>query len=195
MLNLSWDLFIAVIFAVIIAYSFIIGRQNTVKVIIGSYIAILTADGLGNLFREYVFQTPQIADLMSFIGAGGEEKSMILIKVVVFITAIVIIAMKGGFEVHGAQHHGVIGIITNLIFGFLSAGLVISTLLIYVSGASFVDGNVNMVNNTLASAYADSEFIRLMIDNYNFWFTLPAVAFLISSLFQNKAEAMETEGE
>lgn len=189
MLKLSWDLFVVVIFAVIIAYSFIIGKSNTLKVIIGSYIAILTADGLGNLFKQYLLSSKQVVLFLKFFGLGSEEKTMILVKVFVFILAIVIISMKGGFEVNGgANRGGVIGLIMNLIFGFLSAGLVVSTLLIYVSGASFVGGNVSILNNTLASAYAESQMVKLMIDNYNFWFALPAVSFLIASLFNKKEQ-------
>lgn len=191
MLKLSWDLFVVVVFAVIIAYSFIIGKENTLKVIIGSYIAILTADGLGNLFKEYVLSSKQVIAFLKFFGLGSEDKTMILLKVLVFILAIVIISIKGGFEIKGGGigKGGIVSIIMNLIFGFLSAGLVVSTLLIYVSGASFVSGNVSILNNTLASAYAESEMVKLMIDNYNFWFALPAVAFLISSLF-NKKESL-----
>lgn len=187
MLKLSWDLFVIVVFAVIIAYSFIIGKSNTLKVIIGSYIAILTADGLGNLFKQYLLSSKQVVLFLKFFGLGGEDKTMILVKVLVFILAIVIISMKGGFEVHeSGSHGGVIGLIMNLIFGFLSAGLMVSTLLIYVSGASFVGGTVSILNNTLASAYAESQMVKLMIDNYNFWFALPAVAFLVASLFNKK---------
>jgi hypothetical protein len=190
MLKLSWDLFVIVVFAVIIAYSFIIGKSNTLKVIIGSYIAILTADGLGNLFKEYLLSSKQVVLFLKFFGLGGEDKTMILVKVLVFILAIVIISMKGGFEVHDSgSHGGVIGLIMNLIFGFLSAGLVVSTLLIYVSGASFVGGTVSILNNTLASAYAESQMVKLMIDNYNFWFALPAVSFLVASLFNKKESA------
>ncbi len=189
MLKLSWDLFVVVIFAVIIAYSFIIGKQNTLKVIIGTYIAILTADGLGNLFKQYVLTSKEALAFMKVFGLAGEDKTMILIKIIVFITAIIIISIKGGFEVRsGLGHGGVIGMIMTLIFGFLSAGLVVSTLLIYASGASFVAGNVSMVNNTLAAAYTESQMVKLMIDNYNLWFALPAVAFLISSLFNKKEQ-------
>lgn len=187
MLKLSWDLFVVVIFAVIIAYSFIIGKANTLKIIIGTYIAILTADGLGNLFRQHILSSTDAVTLLKFFGIGGEDKTMILVKVMVFILAIVIIAIKGGFEINSkVMHGGIIGLIMNLIFGFLSAGLVVSTLLVYVSGASFVGGNVSIMNNTLAAAYANSSMIKLMIDNYNFWFALPAVSFLISSLFNKR---------
>lgn len=188
MLKLSWDLFIVVVFAVIVAYSFIIGKENTLKVIIGSYIAILAADGIGNLFKQYVLTSKQFVTFMNFLGIGGEDKSIIMIKVVIFITAIVILAMRGGFEIKsGLGKGGVIGIILTLIFGFLSAGLVVSTLLIYASGASFVSGDINIANNTLAAAYSESNLVKMMIDNYNLWFALPAVSFVVMSLF-NKSE-------
>lgn len=190
MLKLSWDLFVIVIFAVIIAYSFIIGKQNTIKVIIGTYIAILTADGLGNLFQQYALSSKELVLFLKFFGFINEDRTMIFVKVITFIIAIVIISMKGGFEVHGGGHAGVIGIIMNLIFGFLSAALMTSTLLIYVSGASFVGGTVNIANNALSAAYVDSNLIKLMINNYNFWFALPAVTFLISSLFNKNQQTV-----
>lgn len=187
MLKLSWDLFVIVIFAVIVAYSFIVGRENTLKIIVGSYLAILTADGLGNLFKQYALSSKDFLFFLKFMGFADPDKTMILLKVGIFILAIVIIALKGGFEVrHSLGSGGVVGIIMNLIFGFLSAGLVISTLLIYASGASFVAGNISILNSALNAAYKESELIRMMMDNYNLWFALPAVAFLSSSLFNKK---------
>ena len=52
-INLSWDLFVIVFFTVIIAYTFIIGRNQSIKVIISTYIAILAADGVSNLIDLY----------------------------------------------------------------------------------------------------------------------------------------------
>lgn len=188
MLKLSWDLFVVVIFTVIITYSFIIGKENTLKIIIGSYIAILTADGIGNLFKQYILTSRQAAAFLKVIGMENQIETMVLIKVAVFIGAILIIALRGTFEVKAAKHGSVINLIVTLIFGTLSAGLVISTLLIYVSGASFVEGTVTILNNSLASAYKDSDMVKLMIDNYNLWFALPAVSFLIASLFYKKEQ-------
>lgn len=192
MLKLSWDLFIVVIFAVIIAYSFIIGKENTLKVIVGSYIAILSADGIGNLFKEYVLSSSQFVTFLKVIGLGSEDKSIIMIKVLVFIAAIVILSIRGGFDVKtNIGKDGVIGLILNLIFGVLSAGLVVSTLLVYASGASFVMGDITIANNSLAAAYSESDLVKMMIDNYNLWFALPAVSFVVLSLF-NKSEEMTT---
>ncbi len=49
-IQLTWDLFILVFFVVIVAYSLIIGRGNTLKVILGTYVAALAADAFGNIF-------------------------------------------------------------------------------------------------------------------------------------------------
>ena len=60
-INLSWDLFVIVFFTVIIAYTFIIGRNQAVKIIISTYIAILAADGVGNIVERYFLgQEPAI---------------------------------------------------------------------------------------------------------------------------------------
>lgn len=189
MLKLSWDLFVIVLFTIVVAYSFIIGREKTLRVIIGTYLAILTADGLGNLFKQYIFSSKDFVYLLKSIGLGPEDYTLILIKIVVCIAAIVIITVRGGFSVtSNFLNGGVVGIIMNSIFGFLSAGLLISTFLVYASGASFVSGNVTLTSHALSEAYNQSEMIRLMINNYNFWFSVPALAFLITSLFNSVEE-------
>ena len=52
-LQLTWDLFIIVFFVIVVAYSLIIGRDNTIKVILGTYVAIVCADAIGALFAHY----------------------------------------------------------------------------------------------------------------------------------------------
>lgn len=189
--QLSWDLFVLVVFTVIIAYSFIIGKENTLKVTIGTYIAVLTADGLGNLFKTHLLVSKPFFQFLKLFGVNTQDKAFILFKVVVFIIAIVIIAMKGSFEVRKeGSRGGTIGLISNLIFGFLSAGLIVSTLLTYVSGASFVQGAVTISNSALTSIYANSKLVKVMIDNYNLWFSLPAVTFVVWSLFKKKDPVM-----
>ncbi len=188
MLKLSWDLFVIVIFTVIVAYSIIIGREKTLRVTIATYLAILTADGIGNLFKQYFFSNKEFTSILHLAGIGIEDYTLILVKILVCITAIVIVTIKGSFTVSSNfLKGGAVGVIMNMIFGFLSAGLLISTFLVYSSGASFVAGSVTMTNQTLSEAYGQSEMIRMMIDNYNFWFSVPSLAFIITSLF-NSAE-------
>lgn len=176
-LRLSWDLFIIVFFGIVIAYSFIIGRNQTVKVIIATYMAILTADGLGNVFNTYLL--PAAPTLQ---GESGEQ-TMILLKIAVFVIVIVLLAIKGGFRVDLLNENSVATrILSNLSFGFLNAGLIVSTLLVYLTGGSFVAGTTQAALST--NLYLESRVVQLLIDNYSIWFAIPAVSIVILSFFE-----------
>lgn len=176
-LRLSWDLFIIVFFGVVIAYSFIIGRNQTLKVIIASYMAILTADGLGNIFNTYLI--PASPALQGDLG----EQTMIMSKIFVFVLVIILLAIKGGFRVDVLPEKRVtVRILSNLTFGFLNAGLIVSTLLVYLTGGSFVMGTVQSAFET--NLYTESELVKLMIDNYSIWFAIPALSIVMVSFFE-----------
>lgn len=180
-IRLSWDLFVLVFFAIVIAYSFIIGRNQTLKVIIASYIAILTADGIGNLIQTYLLPTAPTLQ-----GETGDQ-ALVLIKIFIFVTVIVLLVIKGGFQVNILPEQSLVTrIIANLSFGFLNAGLMVSTLLIYLTGGSFVTGTVEAGLQT--NLYRESQFIQTIVDNYNVWFAVPAIALVLVSLFQRQPE-------
>ena len=48
-LTLSWDLFIVFFFSVVTAYSFIIGKHQTLTTLVAAFIAILATQGLGHV--------------------------------------------------------------------------------------------------------------------------------------------------
>lgn len=180
-LRLSWDLFILVFFGIVIAYSFIIGRNQTLKVIISTYMAILTADGLGNLIKVYLLPTAPTLQ-----GEMGEE-ALVLIKIFTFVLVIVILSIKGGFRVDILPERSMMTrVLANLSFGFLNAGLMISTLLVYLTGGSFVSGIMPV--GFASTLYQESQFIRSVVDNYNLWFALPVIGLVFISLFQRTEE-------
>ena len=180
-LRLSWDLFILFFFAIVIAYSFIIGRNQTLKVIISTYMAILTADGLGNLIKTYLL--PAAPTLQGEMG----DQAMVLIKILTFVLVIVILAIKGGFQVNLAPEGSIVTrVLANLTFGFLNAGLMVSTLLVYLTGGSFVTGNIPA--GIATTLYQESIFVKSIVDNYNVWFALPVLGVVLISLFQRTEE-------
>ncbi|OIP79780.1 hypothetical protein COW94_00870 [Candidatus Peregrinibacteria bacterium CG22_combo_CG10-13_8_21_14_all_44_10] len=180
-IRLSWDLFIIVFFSVIIAYSFIIGKDKTLKVIIGTYLAILTADGLGNLFEQYL-----LPSIPSLAGPEGGQ-ALILMKILVFIAVIVLITVKGGFSVDVLSDKTAgTRMLATFVFGVLNAGLIVSTILVFISGFSFVNGFYGMMSVT--SLYQESDLVRMMVDNYNVWFSLPAIAFTGVSVMESGME-------
>jgi len=184
-INLSWDLFVIVFFAVIIAYSFIIGRNQTLKIIISSYIAILTADGVGNLIQHFLMNDANAGGILGSPDAGG----LVVIKIFIFVFTIVLISTRGRFTINMDKHgSSIINVILNLTYGILSAGLITSTILIYTSGASLVQETGIVLNEAVLAMYHDSIMVQTMINNYNIWFSLPAITFVISSFLGKELE-------
>jgi len=187
-LLLSWNLFILAIFIVIIAYSYIIGANKTVKTIISAYLAILASDGIGNIFRDYVLFSDNFAKIVSLFNMGSPDEMLISMKVIIFATAVVILTVRGAFDVKINPNNAPGGqIFVTGVFGFLSAGLIMSTLLVYVSGSSMIQ-KVSLQSN-IVELYTSSEFVKFMVDYYDFWFAAPVVILIAwSLLFETSSE-------
>src|SRR3989339_766424 len=98
---LSWDLFIVAFFAIIIAYSFIIGKNNTVKIILGTYVAALSADAAGNLFAAYFSHSAAFIKLLHTASPGsGPDSSAAMVKLFLFVFVVIVMAVRGGFTVN-----------------------------------------------------------------------------------------------
>lgn len=187
-IRLSWDLFIVVFFVIIVAYSLIIGRDNTLKVILGTYVAALAADASGNLFGKYFSGSELFIKLLKFAALGSEDAAVVFIKVVVFVALVILFAVKGAFFVQTvSDRSGPIRFIINCIYAVFSAGLIISVILVFVSGVSFIaNGSQETTGTALWSIYSQSEFVRSIVGNSYFWFSAPALVFLIQSLYSKK---------
>lgn len=184
-IRLSWDLFVMVFFIVIVAYSFIIGRDNTLKVILGTYVAAIAADACGNIFEAYFAGSAVFLKLLQFAAVGNEQEAVILVKVIVFVTLVILYAVKGAFEVRTVDDRSsIIRIVLLVIYAVMSAGLIISVILVFVSGVSLVGGGDSETTSTaLRSLYTRSKIIRILLGNAYMFFALPALSFLIHSLY------------
>lgn len=186
-MQLSWDLFILVFFAVVIAYSFIIGRNQTMKVILGTYVAVLCADGLGNLFAKYFVTSQTFLKFLKFFAIGDQAQATAFFKVLILLILVVLIAVRGMFNVEADDDTNVtIKIIMLLLMGVFSAGLMMSAVLVFISGTSLI-GGVAGSNNILLDVYNSSRLVRIMIDYANLWFFLPGIAFVVMSILHKKS--------
>lgn len=187
---LSWDLFILAFFVVIIAYSFIIGRDNTLKVILGTYVAILAADSVGALFGQYFAGSELFVRILQSASVNTDEEAVIFIKVLVFIVFVILFAVRGAFHVETSEDRSsLMRLVMTFLYGFLSAGLIVSAVLSFISGISFVGGgSVQTTKTALWQIYNTSEVIRTMVQYTYAWFSVPALAFLIHSLHTHKVE-------
>lgn len=181
-LALTWNLVLLSAFVLLFAYGFLLGQNATIKLILSLYIAILTADGFAGILKRFVFDlSPGFQKLLG----THEIEIFSWIRILLLLIAVVIFVVKSGFHVvldlhdHWAMRFGVL-----TLFSAFSALLFISTILIYLSGNSFVEG---MLLAHEIKIYEESFLAQILIDYYQFWFSLPAIAFLASSfLFESK---------
>ena len=180
-ITLSWDLFVIVFFAVVITYSLIIGKHESVKIIISTYIAIVAAQGLGNLMER---ASGGSAPLFDMVGITVNISLFSTTKLILFILTIVFLAVRGGFEIDYNKDGGsLIDTVITAVFGFVTAGLMLSTLITFVADVPLLDNSI-MQNDTIASLMKDNKLMAAMIINQDLWFTLPALI-LIAIGFMN----------
>lgn len=183
-INLSWDLFVIVFFVIIMAYSFIIGRNNTLKVILGTYVAALAADACGNLFGKYFSGSEIFMKLLKMATITNEDEAVVFVKVLIFVILVILFAVKGAFEVNTSDDSSpIVRMAMTIMYSVLSAGLIISVILAFVSGVSFIGGgSTETVGSALWPLYNKSQLIRMMVEHSFLWFAAPAIVFLVQSL-------------
>ena len=116
--------------------------------------------------------------------------SVIFVKVLVFVALVILFAVRGAFEVDTIDDRSAaIRIVMSVIYAIMSAGLIISIILVFVSGVSFIGGgSAETTGAALWDIYSKSAFVRSIVSNSYLWFSVPALAFLIHSLYSTKKE-------
>lgn len=179
-LTLTWDLFILVFFLIIVSYSVMIGKDQTIKVILSSYIAILASDAIGGLIARVIGG----GAVTNVLVISSESKAIIMMKIGIFVFLTVALATRGAFEIVASEERSpFMRMMMTIAYGVLSAGLIVSTILVYVSGLSLLSTGTLFTQNPIQEVAQGSQLVQLMIENYAIWFSLPAIAFVISSLF------------
>lgn len=187
-ITLSWDLFILVFFIVIVAYSLIIGRDNTLKVILGTYVSMIAADAGGNLFGMYFGGSPLLLSAFKIAAVTNEDEAIVLVKLIIFVLFVILFAVRGAFDVSTADDRSApVRFVLSIVYAVMSAGLIISAILVFVSGVSFIGGgSVETPATALWGIYLESQLIRVMLAYSYVWFAVPALVFLVHSLYTKK---------
>ncbi len=174
-LTLSWDLFIVFFFSVVTAYSFIIGKHETLKILVAAYIAILATQGVGNILTRFSGETEPVYRILKVMGVNFNISTLSVTKLMIFMLSIIAIALKGGFSVeYGRSHASFIALAATGLFGFATAGLIITTLLTFVAGSPILDPALGS-QPLLVPLMQSSTLVQIMVLNQDLWFALPAL--------------------
>jgi hypothetical protein len=183
-LTLSWDLFIIVFFALVVTYSFIIGRKESMKIIVSSYIAIVAVQGIGN-FTERILGLSGAQSALGLVGIPIDASIVSIIKLVLFVTVVVFLAVRAGVHVQwGNEGTMVMNIAITALSGFATAGLLLATLLTFISGAPLLDMHV-VATPALEKVISQSTLLQLVIQNLDLWFTFPAAVLIAAGFLNN----------
>lgn len=184
-LTLSWDLFIIVFFALVITYSFIIGKKESVKIILSSYIAIVAVQGVGN-FAERILGFSQTQSMLGSVGIPLDAGITSIVKLTLFIIIVVFLAVRAGLHVQYARDGSVaVNMAMTGLCGFATAGLLLATLLTFIAGAPLLSMQVTATPG-LQTILNQSTLMSLMIQNLDLWFTLPAAVLIAAGAVGNK---------
>lgn len=182
-ITLTWDLFIIVFFAIVITYSFIIGKLESVKIIIASYVAIVAVQGIGNILQRVLGSS---ASVLKILGITLNIELISITKLVLFVIILIALAIWSGAEVTYQEEPGfAMHAILTALFGFTTAGLLVSTLVTYAAGVPLLDQNLPNVS-ALSPMIQQSQLMQLMILNQDLWFSLPALLLLAAGFMGNR---------
>ncbi len=181
-LTLSWDLFIIVFFAIVITYSFIIGKHESIKIIVSSYIAIVTVQAVGNIF-ERLFGMSDAQSMLGILGLGTFDTSVTsVLKLILFITIIVFLAVRAGLHVQYQQEHtALIGALLTGCSGFATAGILLVTLLTYIAGVPLLNLHLDSAPALLEAAQ-QSSVLKILVENQDALFVLPAGVLIVAGI-------------
>lgn len=185
-LTLSWDLFIIVFFVVITTYTTIIGKKESMKVIIATYVAIVAAQGIGNVLQRIMSTAPQSA--LNMLGLTGNLPFLSIMKLVLFIVIIVLLTIRGGVQLQYEKETMLVNFFITVLCGLATAGLLLCALLTYVSNIPLLDMGMPKLAS-LSPIIQQSHLMQIMVLNQDLWFSFPAIV-LIGAGFAGKSQKL-----
>lgn len=174
---LSWDLAIVVFFAILMSLGFIIGRNQTMKVIIAAYIAVIALQGIGSVLIRL---TGGGSGFFGSIGIPIDPTLVSLGQIFFFLLCVIVFIIKSGVDIsHKNDAGSIMMMIYTGLLGFSLAGLIASTILSYAAGNDVLTSGF-LATIAIGPLLKQSTLAELLILNQDLWYALPA--FLIVTM-------------
>jgi hypothetical protein len=184
-LSVTWDLSIIIIVAIVMSFVFIVGVEKTVKIIVASYIAIITTQGLGNVLGRLIGSSDVF---LTSLGLEGDTTVLPLMKIFFFVLCILILVLKSGMDITFEHKTGmVMSIVMTALLGLSLAGLLLSTLVTYASGSALLDPGF-LASSALPVLSEASTLMQLLMLNQDIWYTLPAFLIIVIGFLESSDE-------
>ncbi len=178
---LSWDLLIILFVALVVAYSFIVGKDASVKIIVSTYIALVAVQALGNVAMLMLN-----ASTASSVGLSLSPDVLAIGRVILFAAAVVFMAVKGGINIESGQSFGAAwDIVVATALGLSTSLLLLSSLITYITGKPILDVTLGSAD-VLSGILLTSPLVHAIVTYQHVWFALPAVLLLTIGFLGNR---------
>jgi hypothetical protein len=156
----SWDLFIILFFVILTVYGLLLGRGRVFNILINAYVGLVIATELGGIAFDYL---SGVASIQHSVGL-----SVFGAKVLIFAAVIFILTMKS--ELSGANDDASASSFYTAGYGFLAAGLILSSILSFMSEAD------------RANMFSSSNLASMVFSYYYLWLIGPIIFILVTSI-------------
>ncbi|MDO8648232.1 MAG: hypothetical protein Q7R81_00435 [Candidatus Peregrinibacteria bacterium] len=182
-ITLSWDLFVIAFSAIVISYGFIIGKHESVKIILSAYIAVVAVQGIGNVLERLLGEP---SPLFRILGIPVDVSLFSMLKLVTFTALMIFLAVRSGLSVSYESESGtLVNVLLTALVGFATAGLLVVIVLTFVAGTPLLDPALS-ATPSLAPILAQSKLMQLMALNQDLWFSLPALLLIGIGFINNR---------
>lgn len=143
-MEITWDLFIILVFGVFVIYGALIGRNKILGILVNLYIALAVILVAGDFIYDFASNFQLITNSVIVTEFGTKTLAMVLITGILTIKS----------EVSGLDSGNSLSKIMTALYGFLAAGLFLSAAFYFMSPSELlaVDSNfANIVYNLRAA--------------------------------------------
>ena len=155
----SWNLAIAVVFLMGIAFGYILQREKIVATMLSCYVALIVTQATSGSLQAYLEGSKTFNQFWLNLHA-----SPFTVRVLIFMAVITLLSAKSG--VSGGKTKGLLSPIEIVVFSILTTGLIVGSIFYFLPVET---------RDTFA---ANSKLAALIINHYTWWVILPVVVLI-----------------
>jgi len=174
--KLTWDLFITMFFIVTFGYGFILQRERATATLVSSYIALAVTTAWGDVIYGLLSGNTTLFDQIWF----KSNFTPFTTKCAIFGIFFVLLSLRG--EYTSTNQGAKTSTILLLVYSFLNAGLIVSSVLHFLDPASIAQ---ILVHSPIAT----------FVENYQVsWIVLPAIIMIVAGFVKPAPQSSSNQG-
>lgn len=159
-MQITWDLFILLIFGVFVIYGALIGKNKILGILVNLYIALAVVIVAGDIIYDLASNFQLLTNNFTITEFGAKTLALVIITGLLTIKS----------EVSGLDTGGSISQLMTALYGFLTAGLFLSAAFSFMSPSELLA--------------VDSNFANIVYNWRAAWVTAPVAVMIISSFIK-----------